>query len=153
MEFVVPAGACEALIDAQMLRRVLFNLVRNAAQALQGRPAAAGRVRVRLAQAGEFWNLDVEDNGPGIPIELRETVFDPYVTTKDDGTGLGLSIVKKVVIEHGGTIRAEQSEWGGARLRVRLPVLGTRAAERAMEDAPTSLAGRAGSSYAPGAHE
>ena len=153
VEFVVPTGACEALIDAQMLRRVLFNLVRNAAQALQGRPAAAGRVRVRLAQAGEFWNLDVEDNGPGIPIELRETVFDPYVTTKDDGTGLGLSIVKKVVIEHGGTIRAEQSEWGGARLRVRLPVLGTRAAERAMEDAPTSLAGRADSSYAPGAHE
>jgi len=153
VEFVLPEAACEALIDAQMLRRVLFNLVRNAAQALQGRPAAAGRVRVRLAQAGEFWNLDVEDNGPGIPIELRETVFDPYVTTKDDGTGLGLSIVKKVVIEHGGTIRAEQSEWGGARLRVRLPVLGTRAAERAMEDAPTSLAGRADSSYAPGAHE
>jgi nitrogen fixation/metabolism regulation signal transduction histidine kinase len=153
VEFVVPEAACEALIDAQMLRRVLFNLVRNAAQALQGRPAAAGRVRVRLAQAGEFWNLDVEDNGPGIPIELRETVFDPYVTTKDDGTGLGLSIVKKVVIEHGGTIRAEQSEWGGARLRVRLPVLGTRAAERAMEDAPALLAGRADSSYAPGAHE
>jgi signal transduction histidine kinase len=110
-------------------------------------------VLVRLSRDGEFWNLDVEDNGPGIPLELRETVFDPYVTTKDDGTGLGLSIVKKVVIEHGGTIRAGQSDLGGARLRVRLPVLGTRAAERAMEDAPSSLAGRADLELRPGAHE
>lgn len=153
VEFDVPPGPCEALIDAQMLRRVLFNLVRNAAQALLGRPQPAGRVRVRLTQEGEFWNLDVEDNGPGIPLELRETVFDPYVTTKDEGTGLGLSIVKKVVIEHGGTIRAEQSELGGARLRVRLPVLGTRAAERAMEDAPASVAGRPDLELRPGAHE
>ncbi|HEY3254358.1 MAG TPA: ATP-binding protein, partial [Polyangiaceae bacterium] len=153
VEFDVPPGPCEALIDAQMLRRVLFNLVRNAAQAVLARPNTAGRVRVRLAQDGEFWNLDVEDNGPGIPIELRETVFDPYVTTKDEGTGLGLSIVKKVVIEHGGTIRAEQSELGGARLRVRLPVLGTRAAERAMEDPPAALAGRADLELRPGAHE
>ncbi|MEI9947477.1 MAG: ATP-binding protein [Pseudomonadota bacterium] len=153
VEFVVPEGPCEALIDAQMLRRVLFNLVRNAAQALLGRSAGPGRVLVRLARDGEFWNLDVEDNGPGIPIELRETVFDPYVTTKDEGTGLGLSIVKKIVIEHGGTIRADQSELGGARLRVRLPVLGTRAAERAMEDAPALLAGRADLELRPGAHE
>lgn len=152
VEFDVPAGECEAMIDAQMLRRVLFNLVRNAAQALLGR-AGAGRVRVRLTKDGEFWNLDVEDNGPGIPVELRETVFDPYVTTKDDGAGLGLSIVKKIVIEHGGTIRAEQSELGGARLRVRLPVLGTRAAERVMEDAPVSVAGRANLEQVPGGHE
>ena len=153
VEFVVPEGPCEALIDRQMLRRVLFNLVRNAAQALLSGPAGAGRVLVRLARDGEFWNLDVDDNGPGIPIELRETVFDPYVTTKDDGTGLGLSIVKKVVIEHGGTIRASESELGGARLRVRLPVLGTRAAERALEDAPTSLAARPDLALRPGAHE
>ncbi|HEY5372300.1 MAG TPA: ATP-binding protein [Polyangiaceae bacterium] len=137
VEFDVPGGPCEALIDRQMLHRVLFNLVRNAAQALLGRPPGEARVLVRLARDGDFWNLDVEDNGPGIPLELRETVFDPYVTTKDDGTGLGLSIVKKIVIEHGGTIRAGESKLGGARLRVRLPVLGTRAAERALEDAPS----------------
>jgi len=153
VEFVVPEGPCEALIDSQMLRRVLFNLVRNAAQAVLGRAAESGRVRVRLAREGEFWNLDVDDDGPGIPIELRETVFDPYVTTKDEGTGLGLSIVKKIVIEHGGTIHAGQSDLGGARLRVRLPVLGTRAAERALEDAPPSLANRAELELRPGAHE
>jgi two-component system, NtrC family, nitrogen regulation sensor histidine kinase NtrY len=145
VEFAVPSGPCEALMDRQMLRRVLFNLVRNAAQAVLGREN--GRVLVKLRRDGEFWDMDVEDNGPGIPPELRETVFDPYVTTKDDGTGLGLSIVKKIVIEHGGTIRADESSLGGARLRVRLPVLGTRAAERALEEAPLSAhddAARAG---------
>jgi two-component system nitrogen regulation sensor histidine kinase NtrY len=137
VEFSVPKEPCEALMDRQMLRRVLFNLVRNAAQAVLDHEN--GRVLVKLKRDGEFWNMDVEDNGPGIPQELRETVFDPYVTTKDDGTGLGLSIVKKIVIEHGGTIRADESSLGGARLRVRLPVLGTRAAERALEEAPLSL--------------
>jgi two-component system, NtrC family, nitrogen regulation sensor histidine kinase NtrY len=138
VEFSVPSARCEALMDRQMLRRVLFNLVRNAAQAVLGRQN--GRVLVKLQRDGEFWNMDVEDNGPGIPQELRETVFDPYVTTKDDGTGLGLSIVKKIVIEHGGTIRAEESALGGARLRVRLPVLGTRASERALEEPHASHA-------------
>lgn len=136
VEFELPETPAEALMDRQMLRRVLFNLVRNAAQATRGRDN--GRVRVKLTRDGEFWNLDVDDNGPGIPAEMRETVFDPYVTTKDDGTGLGLSIVKKIVIEHGGTIRAAESSLGGARLRVRLPVLGTRAAERVLEEAPLS---------------
>jgi len=138
VDFVVPAEPCPALIDHQMLRRVLFNLVRNAAQAVLGRAGSAGRVRVRLERDEDFWNLDVDDDGPGIPEEMRETVFDPYVTTKDDGTGLGLSIVKKIVIEHGGTIRAGQSDLGGARLRLRLPVLGTRAAERALEEGPAT---------------
>src|SRR5450755_2070233 len=141
VEFSVPAERCETLMDRQMLRRVLFNLVRNAAQAVLGQQG--GRVLVKLKRDGEFWNMDVEDNGPGIPAELRETVFDPYVTTKDDGTGLGLSIVKKIVIEHGGTIRADERSLGGARLRVRLPVLGTRAAERALEEPPLSTHGDA----------
>lgn len=140
VEFDVPDEPCSALIDPQMLRRVLFNLMRNAAQALIGR--SDGKILVRLSRDGEFWNLDVEDNGPGIPPELRETVFDPYVTTKDDGTGLGLSIVKKIVIEHGGRIRAGESALGGARLRVRLPIQGTRAAARALEDSPGLLGGR-----------
>lgn len=145
VEFSIPNEPCEALIDHQMLRRVLLNLLRNAAQAVAGSKRREGHVRVLLTRDGEFWNLDVDDDGPGIPRELRETVFDPYVTTKDLGTGLGLSIVKKVVIEHGGTIRASESPLGGARLRVRLPVLGTRAAERVLEDAPPQLAGRADS--------
>jgi two-component system, NtrC family, nitrogen regulation sensor histidine kinase NtrY len=122
VEFEIPEGPATAEIDRQMLRRVLVNLVRNAAQAHDG-ANGGGRVLVRLGRDGDFWNLDVDDDGPGIPDELRQAVFDPYVTTKTEGTGLGLAIVKKIVIEHRGVISASKSALGGARLRVRLPAL------------------------------
>ena len=124
VEFEIPNGPAGAEIDRQMLRRVLINLVRNAAQAAHGGGNGNGRVLVRLGREGDFWNLDVDDDGPGIPDELRQAVFDPYVTTKTDGTGLGLAIVKKIVVEHHGVIAASKSPLGGARLRVRLPALG-----------------------------
>jgi two-component system nitrogen regulation sensor histidine kinase NtrY len=123
IDFEIPDGVSLARIDRQMLRRVVINLVRNAAQALSG-AKRAGRVLVRLTRQGDTFCLDVEDDGPGIPSELRQAIFDPYVTTKTDGTGLGLAIVKKIVVEHHGTIVAEESTLGGARLRVRLPVTG-----------------------------
>jgi len=125
LSFELPDERIEVMMDRQMLRRVLINLIQNAIQALGDEP---GKVRVRLARAGDFANLDVEDTGPGIPEENRETVFDPYVTTKHDGTGLGLAIVKKVVVEHGGSVTAQVSELGGALIRIRLPRHGSRAA-------------------------
>jgi signal transduction histidine kinase len=63
----------------------------------------------------------VDDNGPGIPEELRRSIFDPYVTTKSGGTGLGLAIVKKIVMEHHGRIEAAVSPESGARLCIELP--------------------------------
>lgn len=120
--FDLPKEPLRAAIDRQMLRRVVINLVRNAAQA-SSELKRSGRVLVSLSRQGPTLYLDVEDDGPGIPPNLREAIFDPYVTTKTDGTGLGLAIVKKIVVEHHGTIAADQSPLGGARLRVRLPVL------------------------------
>jgi two-component system nitrogen regulation sensor histidine kinase NtrY len=117
--FELEKGPALAEIDRQMLRRVLINLVRNAAQAMKGK----GRIVVGLHREGDSFHLDVDDDGPGIPAEMREQIFDPYVTTKTDGTGLGLAIVKKIVIEHHGSIVATESPLGGARLRVRLPAL------------------------------
>jgi signal transduction histidine kinase len=64
----------------------------------------------------------VEDDGPGIPDEARERIFDPYFTTKAEGTGLGLAIVKKVVVEHNGSITVARSgRLGGAALVLALP--------------------------------
>jgi len=121
VEFEVPEQPFPVLLDRQMLRRVLVNLVRNAAQAAGQKSDRTPRIVVRLARDGAYYDLDVEDDGPGIPKELREAVFDPYVTTKTAGTGLGLAIVKKIIVEHRGTISASESKLGGARLRVRLP--------------------------------
>jgi nitrogen fixation/metabolism regulation signal transduction histidine kinase len=118
--FDVPEGAAFVEMDRQMLRRVIINLVRNAMQAIT-RAGGSGRVVVRLGTDEGELVLDVEDSGPGIPDDLREAIFDPYVTTRTDGTGLGLAIVKKIVVEHGGTIAASRSTLGGAKLRIRLP--------------------------------
>ncbi|MBK7584270.1 MAG: HAMP domain-containing protein [Myxococcales bacterium] len=130
LEFELPEGAAEVHLDRQMLRRALLNLIRNAGQAIV---TESGRVKVSLHRQGEFFVIDVDDDGPGIPTEMRETIFDPYVTTKTEGTGLGLAIVKKIIIEHGGTVVADASPLGGARVRVRLPASGTPAAQAVLE--------------------
>jgi signal transduction histidine kinase len=69
--------------------------------------------------------LTVDDNGPGVPTDARERIFDPYVTTKENGTGLGLAIVRKIVLDHGGDVHVDDgpSPLGGARFVVTLPTV------------------------------
>jgi signal transduction histidine kinase len=112
-----------------MMRRILVNLVRNAAEAIRGaRPEAPGggprgRVVVHAERTPDGVAIVIEDDGPGVPEPVRERIFDPYFTTKSDGTGLGLAIVKKVVVEHNGSITAGPSErLGGAAFVVALPL-------------------------------
>jgi two-component system, NtrC family, nitrogen regulation sensor histidine kinase NtrY len=133
VQLELPQSPALAHLDAQMLGRALLNLVRNAVQAIVGGGQTNGQVIIRLSRDDDYWIIDVDDNGPGIPPSLRDSIFDPYVTTKSEGTGLGLAIAKKIVVEHGGTIAAESNSLGGARLRVSLPVAGTAAAAIALE--------------------
>ncbi len=123
IDFDLPESASEVRMDRQMLRRVLLNLIQNAAQAARSTTEREARVRVSLRSEAASLLVDVEDSGPGIPLDMRERVFEPYVTTKPDGTGLGLAIVKKIVVEHGGMIGAAESPLGGARLRMRFPAV------------------------------
>jgi nitrogen fixation/metabolism regulation signal transduction histidine kinase len=123
LELELPATPLPVSIDAPMLRRALDNLVRNAVHALDAvRPHRSGHVVIRARRDGDQAVLEVEDDGPGIPPADRERVFSPYVTTKTEGTGLGLSIVKKLVLEHGGTIACREGTLGGALFVVRLPI-------------------------------
>ncbi len=124
----LPDSAAPVAIDRQMLRRVLLNLLQNAADALAEAKVAQPSIVVTLGKEGDFYTVDVDDNGPGIPAAMRDVIFDPYVTTKQSGTGLGLAIVKKIAIEHGGTVQAKLAPSGGARLRLTLPALGSPAA-------------------------
>jgi two-component system nitrogen regulation sensor histidine kinase NtrY len=109
------------MIDAQMLRRCLDNLVRNAVQAI-AEHGGRGRVIVETRKGDDDAILEVRDDGPGVPEKMRERVFDPYYTTKSEGTGLGLAIVKKIVLEHGGSIACVSAPEGGAAFRIRLPL-------------------------------
>ncbi len=134
--FDVPTTSMPAEIDREMLHRVLRNLVKNAAQALRdarAKDAAPpwGHVRVGAELGVDNYILTIDDDGPGIPADIKASLFDPYVTTKRDGTGLGLSIVKKIVVDHGGSIEATDGPLGGARFKIILPRPGTPAARAA----------------------
>jgi two-component system nitrogen regulation sensor histidine kinase NtrY len=132
-----------------MLRRALINLIRNSAQAIRDQSRTEGKVRVSLQRSGDFWSIDIDDDGPGIPAESRERIFDPYVTTKHDGTGLGLAIVKKVIVEHGGIISALESPLGGARVRVTIPAGGSAPSAAVLELPPVEQTVRGGEAPAP----
>jgi signal transduction histidine kinase len=122
----VPPGLPDVRGDAAALRRVLTNLLTNAVKF-----AASGRfVAVRAARAagGHAVVLRVEDHGPGIPPTERKRVFEPFyrgaAAERNDtpGSGLGLSLVRRVVKAHGGRVRVEGREEGGAVLAIELPV-------------------------------
>ncbi len=109
--------------DAQKLRQVLLNVIANARQAMQG----GGTLRVELRAAtlrGEpAVEVALEDTGGGIPPELRQQVFTPFFTTKEQGTGLGLAISQRIAAQHNGELIMEEGELG-ARVVLRLPVAG-----------------------------
>lgn len=116
------------LADADQIRQVLHNLIKNAGEAMGdklGAGEAAARVTVTTRLAGRMAALAVADNGHGFPPEILARAFEPYVTTKPKGTGLGLAIVQKIVGDHGGAIALANrpaAQGGGAEVTVQLPL-------------------------------
>ena len=108
--------------DSVQLQQVLLNLLINAMDAVRDLPAARRRIAVRTSvnAAGEV-EVAVADDGPGIPADRIDKVFDSFFTSKADGIGLGLSLVRTIVEAHGGRIRVENAATGGATLVVTLP--------------------------------
>ena len=102
---------------------MLHNLVKNASEALGDR-ALKLRLATGIQETGKLrWLcLQMQDNGPGLPREIINQLFEPYATTKVRGTGIGLAIVKKIAEEHGGNIQASDGQGGGAEFILRLPV-------------------------------
>jgi signal transduction histidine kinase len=107
-------------VDRQLIERVLYNLVLNAAQASPPK----GSVTVKTRQGGDTVEIDVIDRGAGIAPKDRESIFNPFFTTKSSGVGLGLAIVSKIVDEHGGQITVESEPGAGSVFRVFLPFRG-----------------------------
>lgn len=116
-DFDVPTAA-RALLDIDKIRRAVDNMAANARDAMGGR----GRLFLKAFIEDSRLVLIVADEGPGIPREIRERVFEPFVTKgKKNGTGLGLAVSKRFVEEHGGTIGLEEAG-SGARFRITLPL-------------------------------
>src|SRR5437016_11224096 len=99
------------------LRRAFANIYRNAAEAMKGR----GAIDVNVTGDRSGLAVTIADHGPGIPPELRQRVFEPYFTTKDDGTGLGLALVRVTFEAHRGTISVAETPGGGAMFSIVFP--------------------------------
>ena len=108
-------------IDPNSFRQVLNNLIINAQDALSGK---AGTVTIRTETDSRTAGVTVtvQDNGPGFDADKIDRVFEPYVSSKEKGTGLGLAICRRIVEEHGGTIRATNPQHGGAAVIISLPL-------------------------------
>lgn len=108
--------------SAPRLAQVVLNLLLNAADAIDGEGTI--RLEVHRAEGGDAVELVVSDTGPGIPSDILEHLFEPFVTTKPagEGTGLGLAVCHALIEQLGGTLDARNAPEGGARFTVKLPV-------------------------------
>ncbi len=105
------------------IHQVLVNLVRNAVEALQERPSTQRFIEIATARDGdEYVAVSVADSGPGVPDGLNESLFEPFVSARDEGLGLGLSISRSIIEHHGGTLSVTPRAGGGAIFRFVLPV-------------------------------
>jgi signal transduction histidine kinase len=104
--------------DAGKLRQVIANVVMNAAEATQ----PTGTITIDAQTRGDQATLTIADDGPGIAPEIRDQIFEPFVTTKPHGTGLGLAIAHAIVDAHGGRISIESSPDAGTLVSLQLPV-------------------------------
>ncbi len=117
--------------DAEKLQQVVLNLVRNALDALAGRPdptvtfetsVASLRLRGASGRTRPLARVSVQDNGPGIPEAMLHRLFTPFATSKPSGTGLGLAISRRIIEAHGGRIEVRNRAAGGAEANLYLPL-------------------------------
>jgi signal transduction histidine kinase len=116
---LVGSDDLEGMFDDRKLERVFFNLILNACEAA---PGVNGLTTIEAKRTENFFEIRIHDNGPGIPVAIHNSVFDPFVSFgKPNGTGLGLAIVSKIVQDHAGSVSIEQTSESGTTILVRLP--------------------------------
>ena len=114
-----PEGMPPLELDGEQFKRVIINLFDNAAEAM----AKKGDILVRIRPDTEANRviIEVTDNGPGIPDEDKEKLFQPYFSTKKDGTGLGLAIADRIIADHGGRLGVRDNTPAGTVFTIELP--------------------------------
>jgi nitrogen fixation/metabolism regulation signal transduction histidine kinase len=119
----LPETALECLADDVLIRQVLVNLIKNAAEASLNPPSS---IIVSAKKDGKDVLIQVEDNGPGIPTGIKEKIFEAYFTTKQSigltGMGLGLSVCQKIILDHKGQLTVD-SEPGHTIFTIRIPTV------------------------------
>ena len=125
----LPAEKVFASGDERLLGQALTNVIKNACEAVVRKfdegVKSKGRVTVTLENLDAQARIIIADNGPGFPVEGREKLLEPYVTTRDSGVGLGLAIVNRIIEDHGGALSLSDNQDGGAKVEITLPLLPT----------------------------
>ena len=147
IEFVsdIPTEHATITGDPRQLSQVLTNLIQNAIDAIDGRVAdgealpADGKILLSLTLTNEDAEIEITDNGKGLPVEIRDRLTEPYITTRAKGTGLGLAIVKTILEDHGAVLELKDRADGerGASVRVTIPLL--QADRASVDDSSGSL--------------
>ncbi|WP_417897952.1 ATP-binding protein [Bacillus haimaensis] len=106
------------MVDAKQMKQVFHNLIRNAKEAMEGE----GTITIYSKQLENVYQIFVKDTGSGISEKMKQTIFDPFVTSKDTGTGLGLTIVQRIIENHHGKIEVQESSAAGTTFLITLPL-------------------------------
>ncbi|MGZ0247837.1 MAG: sensor histidine kinase, partial [Alphaproteobacteria bacterium] len=132
VEFIseIPSDPVVISGDTRQLSQVLTNLLQNAVDAIDGRIADEdgllpdGQIRLSLSMIENAATIEITDNGKGLPVEKRDRLTEPYMTTRSKGTGLGLAIVKTILEDHGAVLELKDRDDGepGASIRVTIPL-------------------------------
>ena len=107
--------------DPQLIEQVILNLITNAAEAMKN---VDGAKQIKITSSAENNRIlvRISDSGPGVPLNLREKIFDPFYTTKTESTGIGLSLCHRIITDHGGSLCVFESRWGGAEFTIKISI-------------------------------
>jgi PAS domain S-box-containing protein len=107
--------------DSQLTEQLVLNLITNAAEAMKNIDGEK-RIEIRSSIEKDYIVVSISDSGPGVPVNIRDKIFDPFFSTKNDSTGIGLSIAQRIVTDHGGSLTVSQSKRGGAEFTIKIPI-------------------------------
>jgi len=107
--------------DPQLIEQVILNLLTNAAEAMK---TVDGAKQIKITSWAENNRIlvRISDSGPGVPLNLREKIFDPFYTTKTESTGIGLSLCHRIITDHDGSLSVSESRWGGAEFTIKISI-------------------------------
>lgn len=118
LESNMPSSPLMAYVDADLMKQAVLNVIQNGAQAM----SEGGRLRVTLEEDKKMAVLRVQDEGPGIPEDIREKIFDLYFTTKSEGSGIGLAMTYRILQLHHGSVEVQSELGRGTEFLMRIPL-------------------------------
>jgi two-component system sensor kinase FixL len=121
LDIHVEESAIGVFVDKIQIQQVLLNLMRNAAEAMEG--SALRKLSIKGMRVGDMVRVSVSDTGPGLPAAVRARLFEPFVTTKTNGMGVGLSVCRTIIETHGGSLHAEDGVDGGTVFHFTIPAV------------------------------